>query len=143
MYAREEHYKIVYRRTDGTYKTIYPNSQAKREECIAKIHGLGYRVTKNVKLYPFNTEKHQHDFQHVADMCFNKMYEMERGEIEWDRKVYDELSDTFEKANYCFGLELPIAWVEYDVYKDCKELATASIMHRDHACAMHGIPTDY
>lgn len=143
MYAHEEHYKIVYRRRDGSYRTVYAKSQAQKDAIILEVKRKGGWVTKVTKLYPFNTSKHQHDFQHIADMCFNKMYDMEMGDIEWDRKVYDELSATFEKANYCLGLELPIAWVEYEVYKDCKELATASIMHRDHVCAMHGIPTDY
>lgn len=134
---REERYALTYiSAKTGTEKVCYPRSKAKRDEQLAICKANGIKVVSCKKLYPFSTNRNQHNFALIANICFNTMYDMQHGEIKWDDAEYDRLAKTREKAEEYFCYELPVAWVPWETYCDMKEIAAAAICHRDAACAL-------
>lgn len=132
---REERYDFTYINSMGKEKTEQVRSKDRLNKCLQTCDELGYKVLCWRKLYPFSTMRHQHDFDHINNICANKMYDMESGIIPWDEAEYDRLAKTREKAQEFFCMPLPVAWVPWQTYSEMKELATASIVHRDIANA--------
>lgn len=144
MYKKEERYEFTYAvpTAEGNKreKTIYPKSKEKVAECKQKCQEYGYDVISVKKLYPFNTYKNQHNFELIANICFNRMHDMEMGEIPWNDKEFDELEARKDKADRFFCLPLPVAWIPWDEWQEAKEMATAAIIHRQDACIANGRP---
>ena len=132
---REEHYEFTYINSNGVEKTERVHSKARLESCLNTCKDIGYKVIRTRKLYPFSMMKHQHDFDHINNMCFNRMYDMEAGDIPWDEAEYERLEATRKKAQEFFCMPLPVAWVPWETYKEMKELVVASVCARDIANA--------
>lgn len=136
---RENRYRIDYiGKLTGGLKSCFPRSEEKKDEQLALCQEKGIEVVRCVKLYPFNTEKHQHDFMLIANRCANQMYDMESGASEWNDKEYEQLSGTKELADELFSLELPIAWVDGKTLQKCKELSFAASSFRAERCVANG-----
>lgn len=140
MYPHEERYAFRYLSKDGREKVCYPRSKEKRDENYAYCKAHGVTVVSCQKLYPFSTEKNQHNFGLIHDICFNTMYDMESGEVPMDKAEYERLSDLKDRAERFFCLPLPIAWLPWEEYRDAKEIAQMAILHRQNACIENGRP---
>ena len=138
---KETRYELRYiSKKDGTEKSCYPRSEAKKNEQLALCREHGVRVIFCKKLYPFNTEKNQHNFMLIANICSNRMHDMNMGEIEYNAAEYDRLEALKEKADRLFCAELPIAWLPWEEWTAAKELSTMAITHRQEACVAAGHP---
>jgi hypothetical protein len=139
-FKKETRYELRYIAADGKEKKCFPRSEEKKNENLAICKERGYRVVSCKKLYPFSMEKNQHNFELIRNICFNTMSDMDSGEIPYDAAEYARLSDLKDKAERCFGLPLPIAWLPWETYKEAKELAFMAILHRQEACIANGRP---
>jgi len=141
-YKKEQRWELRYAvPTAGgseSEKVIYPRSEAKRAENLEACKKYGYRVISCKKLYPFNTERNQHNFELIANICSNRMYDMEAGAVKFNLDEYDRLSETREKAQNFFALPLPLAWLPWEEWKEAKELSETAILHRQNACIANG-----
>lgn len=141
MMNRENRYELRYvSPVNGNVTACYPRSEEKKNENIEFCKERGIKVISCKKLYPFSTEKNQHNFEPINNICFNRMHDMESGEIEWDEAEYDRLSEMREKAERFFGLTLPVAWLTWEDWKEAKELASMAVLHRQEACIANGRP---
>lgn len=141
MYQKEVRYELRYVSSKtGTEKVCYPRSEEKKNEQLAVCKQNGIKVLSCKKLYPFSTEKNQHNFDLIHTVCMNAMHDMESGETPWDEAEYDKLYALKEKAEKYFCLELPIAWLPYEELVEAREIATAAILHRQEACIRNGRP---
>lgn len=140
-YNKEQRWALRYiSKKDGTEKVCYPRSEEKKNEQLATCKRNGITVLSCKKLYPFSTVKNQHNFELIRNICFNTMHDMEHGETQWNGDEYDRLDAMKEKADYFFGLPLPVAWLPWDEYCEAKELANTAIIHRQEACIANGRP---
>lgn len=119
-------------------KVVYPKSKEMVEKNRAVCKEKGYRVVSVKKLYPFSTMKHQHDFDHVSNICFNRMYDIENGEPEAYEGEYDKLAEAKEKADEFFLLPLPVAWIPWEDHQKATELVAWSVNARQEACIKAG-----
>lgn len=134
---REERFELRYI-MNGTERVCYPRSIEKKDSNLRKCKERGIKVVSCKKLYPFNTEKNQHNFMLIENVCRNRMDDMNMGEIPYNEAEYNELEKTAEKAGELFCLELPIAWLPWEQWKDAKEIAERGILHRQNACIEAG-----
>lgn len=138
-YKKQEMWEIRYISIkDGQEKRCYPRSEKKKAENLAYCKEHGIRVVSCKKLYPFSSEKNQHNFELINNVCSNRMYDMISGEIPMDDAEYDRLEDLKHKAQKYFGLPLPVAWLPWEELKEAKELAEMAILHRQNACIENG-----
>lgn len=121
-------------------KVCFPKSKEACDANKAACKKYGYRFLSCKKLYPFSTEKNQHNFQLINDICFNAMYDMNGGAVEWNGAEYDRLEALKEKAERFFCLPLPVAWLPWEDWKEAKELSEMAILHRQNACIAAGRP---
>ena len=138
---KEQHWKFEYEKpvADGVeIKCCYPRSKEKCEENKRICKERGWRVISCEKLYPFNTEKNQHNFDLIHNICMNTLYDMDSGEKKYDAKEYERLEILKEKSERFFCLPLPVAWLPWDEWKDAKELSEMAIIHRQNACIENG-----
>ena len=132
---REERYALTYINGKGETKVCYPRSTETKDVNLRICKEHGYKVVSCKKLYPFNTYRNQHNFELIANICYNTMWDMNNGEIPYNEAEYDRLYETRTKAEKYFCYDLPVAWVPWEEYKEMKELAAAAVCHRDAACA--------
>lgn len=132
---REERFELVYINAKGEKKTCYPRSKEKRDENLRICKENNIEVVSCKKLYPFNTNRNQHNFMLIYNICRNTMSDMQLGDIPWDDDEYERLYARSEKAGEFFCKELPIAWVPWEEYCEMREMAAAAECHRDAACA--------
>lgn len=137
-YVREERYMIRYALADGTEKVCYPKSEEKYKSNLAYCQENGIALLEFCKLYPFSTQKNQHNFDLIISICFNYMCEMERGEREWDEDMYKSLSEMRQDAEEAFYYELPVVWLPYEKWHRAKTLAQIAVSHREQACIENG-----
>ena len=144
MYKKEERYELKYAvpTAGGNWceKVIYNSSKEKVNQNKAKCKELGYKVISCKKLYPFNTMKNQHNFELIYNICFNRMDDMEIGEIPFDQKEHDRLEEMRERAGEFRSLPLPVAWLPWEDWQAAKEMADNAIVHRQNACIENGRP---
>ena len=138
---REQRWELRYVSIkDGKEKNCYPRSEEKKNEQLAICREKGIKVIHCKKLYPFSTIKNQHNFDLIHSICFNRIYDLRDGAPEAYKGEWDRLGEMDEKAQRFFGLELPVAWLAYEDWRDAKELANMAIMHRQDACIANGRP---
>lgn len=141
LYNKEQRWELRYiSAKDGTEKVCYPRSEEKKNEQLDLCKQKGITVLSCKKLYPFSTEKNQHNFDLIHNICMNRMNDMFIGEAEWNEEEYDRLESMKEKAEEFFCLPLPIAWLPYDKLAEARELAQMAIIHRQNACIEAGRP---
>lgn len=141
-YKKEQRFEIRYEvpTSEGnrSEKVVRPRSEEAKDRNLQKIKELGYRLVSCKKLYPFSTEKNQHNFMLVANICKNTMYDMMSGEIPYNNDEYIRLDELHDKADKYFCYPLPVAWVPWEDLKEMKELATMAVNHRMDACERAG-----
>ena len=122
-------------------KSIRVIGEEKRDNIIRQIREHGYQLISRKKLYPFNCYKNQHNFELINNICRNRLYDMESGEIPMDDAEYDRLENMAERAEkyFCMGCD-PMTYVPYEVWKDMRELSEMAILHRQDACIANGRP---
>lgn len=136
---REQRWKLTYQTADGVEKTVHVREEDK-EKVLGEIERRGYKRLKMVKLYPFSTMKNQHNFDLIHNICMNTMYDMDMGDIPFDKEEYDRLESLKDRSERYFCEPLPVAWVPWDQWQDMRELANMAIMHRQDACIAAGRP---
>lgn len=139
----QNHYEIRYVLKSANdcdiEKAIRVISDEKRDEIRSKIDKYGYRFVSCKKLYPFNCMKNQHNFQLIYNICYNRMSDMECGEVPYDNDEYLRLEETRDKAGEFMSMGCdPCTWVPYDTWKEMKELSESAIIHRQNACIENG-----
>lgn len=132
-FKKEQRYKFEYE-VNGQKKICYPKNKEQKDKNLQTCKEKGYKVIKVTKLYPFSTNKNQHNFDLVNNRCFNIMHDMEVGTIPFDKAEYNRLAELREKAQNYFCLELPVAWVDWNTLKECKEIAQIAIDFRINTC---------
>lgn len=141
---REERYEFRYAvpTAEGCedVKAVRANSRERVAELKALCRKYGYRVVSCKKLYPFSTNKNQHNFELVANVCFNTMYDMENDVIPYDKEEHERLGLLRAKAQRYFCYELPVAWVTWEELCEMRELANMAVLHRQDACIKAGRP---
>ena len=129
---------------DGSWERrfCYPCSEEKKNQNLEMLREKkNMRLVSCKKLYPFNMEKNQHNFELISNICFNRMRDMESGEIEFNQTEYDRLEALKEKADRLFCMmNAPITWMVWEDLKDAKELSEMAINHRMMACIENGRP---
>lgn len=141
MYAHEERYEVRFiSLKTGKETRRYPRSSAQKDEFVSRLKNRGIRVLSIKKLYPFSTMRNQHNFELIRNICFNRMHDMNMGDARMDEAEYSRLEDLKEKAETFFCLELPVAWLPWEEYRNAKELAQMAILHRQNACIENGRP---
>lgn len=141
FYSKEQRWALRYiSKKDGTEKVCYPRSEEKKHEQLDICKQNGITVLSCKKLYPFSTEKNQHNFDLIHSICMNAMSDMEAGETEWNEAEYNRLETMKEKAEKFFCLPLPVAWLPWEELREAKELANLAILHRQEACIRNGRP---
>lgn len=137
MNNNEQRYRIDYE-ADGKAKSCYPKSEESKDKNLAICEERGYKVINVTKLYPFSTNKNQHNFMLVQNRCNNIMYEMDMGSIPYNKKEYYRLYDLSKKAERLFCLELPIAWLDGKTYREAKRISQMAINWRIDTCIERG-----
>lgn len=141
MYNKEQRWELRYvSLMNGEEKCCYPRSEEKKNEQIALCKEKGITVISCKKLYPFSTEKNQHNFELIHNICMNRINDMYIGEAEWDDDEIKRLEELKEKSEEFFCLPLPIAWLPWEKHCEARELANMAIMHRQDACIRNGRP---
>lgn len=133
MYNKEQRYRFEYE-ANGEKKVCYPRSEQKKDENLEICKRKGYKVIKITKLYPFSTNKNQHNFELVANRCFNMMHDMDSGEIERNAEEYNRLWELRDKAQNFFALELPVAWLDWNTLKEARKIAELAVEFRIATC---------
>lgn len=140
MYNREQRWKQEFE-INGVVKTYYPKDEATMKKNLAVAKEKGYRKISSKKLYPFSTNKNQHNFELISNICFNRIHDIcIMGENEEYEGELDKLETLKEKADKYFCYSLPVAWVTWEEYCEMKELAEMAIFHRQEACIEAGRP---
>ena len=136
----EMRYVVVSALGQEIEKVCHPRSEEQKQKNIDTCKRVGYKIVSVEKMYPFNTYKNQHNFELIANICFNRMHDMEIGDVAYDNDEYIRLEDMKRKAEKFFCAELPIAWFTWDDWKEAKELSEMAILHRQDACIEAGRP---
>lgn len=136
----EMRYEVPTANGNWSEKVCYPRSEEQRDSNKQKAKELGYRIISCKKLYPFSTNKNQHNFELISNICYNRMYDIMMGEQEEYEGEFEKLEDMKEKAEKFFCYPLPVAWVTWEDYREMKELSAAAILHRQEACIRAGRP---
>ena len=135
---RTEKYQIIYKDTKGQEKACYPKSKEQVGTVRRKAKEAGCTILSVKKLYPYNMEKNQHNFQLIADRSLNIMADMDIGEIPYDAAEYDRLWEMHEKAERFFCYGGGIAWVPWEDLKEMREMAEAAVEIRVQSCVRAG-----
>ena len=132
MYKKEERFEMIYE-AKGERRSCYPRSLEQKDKNIEKCRELGYKVLSCKKLYPFNTAANQHNFMLVSNVAFNRIRDMENGEVQWNDAEIERLEDLKRKADECFEWPLPTAWRPWNEIQEAKQLVVLAVEHRVNA----------
>lgn len=135
---KQEKYQFNYKTADGADKVCYPRSKEQIAANRQRCRELGFTVLSVKKLYPYSMEKNQHNFELIANRCFNIMADMDAGEIPYDAAEYDRLYEMREKAQRFFCYGGGIAWVPWEDLKEMRELAASAVEIRVQTCVRTG-----
>lgn len=143
-YVKEQRWRIEYgvptANGNESIKSIVVRSEDKKKQNLDLCKQYGYRVVSCKKLYPFSTEKNQHNFMLIANICSNRMYDMRMGNEKMNDAEYERLEDLKYRADEYFCLPLPVAWIPWEEWQDAKELAQMAVIHRQNVCVENGRP---
>lgn len=128
-YPKEDKWEFKYEQ-DGRTRYCYPTSKEMIERNRERCKENGWTVVSVKKVYPFSTERNQHNFELIRNVCFNRMHDMDMGDIPYDEQAYDRMADLRERAEQYMGLPLPVAWLPYEQLKEAKEIVAMAHEHR-------------
>ena len=137
---KEQRWALKYEGRDGQVKVCYPRSEAKKDEQLRVCREHGIRVISCRKLYPFSTMKNQHNFDLIHTLVMIDLYDIWSGDKKVSDAEYSRLEDLRDKSERFFSLELPVAWLEWEDWKEAHELSQMAILHRQEACIANGRP---
>lgn len=135
-----EHFRITYQKPDSEIEYRHVIGKDKRDERKAQLKEKGYKIVSCRKLYPFSSEKNQHNFELIRNVCMNRIYDIDAGEPMTDEHELERLYDIKEKADKYWRLELPVAWLPWEEIQEARELCAGAIEHRANACIEAGRP---
>lgn len=142
--AREQRWEIRYevlKNGEWVEKVCYPRTEEKRDENLEILKGAKYRLVSCKKMYPFDMLNNQHNFELISNICYNRMRDMENGEIPFDDAEYERMEALKSKAERLFCMmNAPVTWLVGEDYRDAKELSMMAINHRMQACIENGRP---
>jgi hypothetical protein len=133
QYRREERWVFKYTYTVNGKREVhycYPTTKQSIEHNRKYCEERGWEVVYVKKVYPFSTEKNQHNFDLISNVCSNRMHDMDMGDIPMDKEAYDKMYELRKKAQRYFGLPLPVAWLTWDDLKEAKEIVAMAHEHR-------------
>ena len=139
-YKKEDRYEMEYEGRNGERAHCYPRSKEQLEENKRVLKENGRKLYKVTKLYPFSTNKNQHNFDLIHNVARNTMTDMDNGKIPYNWKEYERLDELADKAEKYFCYPLPVAWVSWEELQEMKELAALAVEHRSNACVEAGHP---
>ena len=128
---RQERFEMVYVDEYGKTRYCYPKSREQKDRNLQVIKERNLKLLRVTKLYPFSTMRNQHNFDLISNICANTMYDMQNGDIAFDEDEYERLAETRDKAQKFFCMDLPVAWVPWETYREMKEMAASACCHRD------------
>lgn len=138
QFQREDRWGITYT-LNGTKKYCVARGKEQKDKNLETIRSNSkYGLISCEKLYPFSMDKNQHNFDLIANVTFNRMYDMQEGKIEWNDKEYEELEELHDEAVKFFGYGAGIAWMPYKELVRAKEIAAGAILHREKCCIENG-----
>jgi hypothetical protein len=124
-FKKENNYEIRYgvptASGSESEKVIRVEGEYKKDSCLKKIDGLGYRLIACDKLYPFSLPKHAHDIELAYNAHANACHAMEMGDMPWDDSAFEALSEIREIREYAFGSYEPVAWVPGKIYAKLRD----------------------
>lgn len=131
---KQEMYRITYRAKDGAVKTGNTDNKA------VALERLGDRVISITKLYPFSTEKNQHNFELIKNKAFNLMCDIQSGEADGTYEDIERLESLIDECSQYMCLSLPVAWVDGKTLARCKEISRRATESRVKAVLELGRP---
>ena len=134
---KQERWEFRYIR-EGAEKVVFPKTKEQIEKNRDICKRNGFKVVSVKKMYPFNTERNQHNFMLISNVCANRMHDMDMGEIAYNAAEYERLESMKEQADKLFCADLPLAWFTWDDWKAAKELSELAIQHRMDKCIEAG-----
>ena len=132
-YKREQRFRVEYEK-NGEKRVYIAKSEEYKNKAMETCERKGWKILKITKLYPFSTNKNQHNFELVKNRCFNIMHDMEVGNIPYNKEEYNRLAEIREKASDYFSLELPVAWLDWNTLKEVKEISQLAVEFRINTC---------
>jgi len=138
-FAKETRFRMTVE-MGGETKTFFPTSVEQKERNLRVCREKGYKVLECSKLYPFSVEKNGHNFFLIHNVCLNRMYAMESGELPMNEAEYERLSERLEQMNELLALPRPIAWLSFSELEVAREIATEAILFRQERCVEAGRP---
>ncbi|MCQ2113309.1 MAG: hypothetical protein MJY95_08230 [Bacteroidaceae bacterium] len=136
--SNEQRWEFRYINGNGIHKVAYPRNEAEKERCIKIAKEKGFEIESCKKMYPFSMNKNQHNFELIANICANTLYDMMYGDIKFDGAEFDRLEHLKDRAEHFFCMGAGIVWLTYEDYREAKELSEMAIMHREEACIRAG-----
>lgn len=117
-------FKIVFE-ADGKERTIISKSEGKANQTLQEVKEKGYRVTKNVKLYPVASwERTQHVFYNAVDRAQNSLFDArESGAgIEEAEECLEKYNNALAKFDFGPKDSRGVVYAEYNDYKFMKDV---------------------
>ena len=134
-----EHFRIRYE-FNGEEHACRVDGKDARDAKKQALKDKGAKIISCRKLYPFSTEKNQHNFELIRNICMNRIYDMDSGDIPYDAEEMKRLYEIKAKADKYWCLPLPVAWLEWEEYEEARELVVGAREHRANACIENGRP---
>lgn len=122
-------WRMIFNTPDGQ-QTVYCKSKEKVKANTEAAEKRGWTLVSCEKLYPFGTEKNQHNFDLIHNVCYNAMHDMETGDTAYDEDEYNRLHHAYERAEYYFCLSLPVAWLTWEELAEARELVAWAVNYR-------------
>ena len=141
--VREQRWEIKYEcleNSEWVEKVCYPRSEEKKDKNLKTIsQSNALKLVSCKKMYPFDMWNNQHNFELISNICYNRMHDMDFGEIEFDDAEYSRMEQLKEKADHLFCMMRgPITWLVWEDLRDARELSLMAQNHRINACIENG-----
>ena len=133
-------WRFEYETKSGEKKVCYPQSKEKVEENKRVCRENGLRVISVKKLYLFNTEKNQHNFELIHNLAMIELYDIWNGVKSVSDEEYERFEQLKERSERFFSLNLPMAYLTWEEWQEANEMAMMAVLHRQETCIKNGRP---
>lgn len=138
MYEKTEKWLVKFEDPTGEVKSFYVSSKQVIESHKKYYSAHGFKFLSVTKLYPFSTQKNQHNFELIFNVCSNQLHDNRMGEVKLSEEEVKELCSLRKKADEFRSLALPVAWLPWETWKQAKEVSEMARAHRINACIAAG-----